>query len=64
MLRADGKQASGTFDGGIAIWDLDPQHWQRESCAIAGRNLTRSEWSRYLGALGPYHQTCNEFAAA
>ena len=29
-------------------WDIRPSSWIRRACAIAGRNLTRSEWSDAL----------------
>jgi hypothetical protein len=55
-------QVAATIDTGVAVWDLDPHHWLGAACAIAGRNLTRAEWNRYLGALRPYHRTCRAFA--
>ena len=64
LLRGDGKEVSATVDTGIAIWDLDASHWKPAACAIAGRNLTRTEWHQYLGSLGPYRETCPGFDAA
>jgi hypothetical protein len=29
-------------------WDIRPSSWIRRACAIAGRNLTRTEWSDAL----------------
>ncbi len=52
LLRPDGREVSATVDAGIAIWDLEPRDWQPAACTAAGRNLTRAEWTRYLGALG------------
>jgi DNA-binding SARP family transcriptional activator/WD40 repeat protein len=40
-------------------WSLDPDLWVRQACAVAGRNLTRSEWTRYLPQL-PYQRTCTD----
>jgi WD40 repeat protein len=58
LLRADGREVAAQLDDGIAIWDLDPANWIGAACKAAGRNLTREEWTRYLGAFGAYHQTC------
>jgi DNA-binding SARP family transcriptional activator/WD40 repeat protein len=47
--------------GGIAlVWDLDLGRWEAMACAIAGRNLTRAEWARYLPGMA-YHSTCPEW---
>lgn len=40
---------------------LDPPHWQNKACAIAGRNLTTTEWTKYIGPLDRYHAICAEF---
>ena len=29
-------------------WDVRPASWERQACAIAGRTLTRAEWSDVL----------------
>jgi DNA-binding beta-propeller fold protein YncE len=64
LLRPDGKEVAATTDAGIAVWDLVPHDWQRAACRVADRNLTRGEWRKYLGALGPYHETCPAGGAA
>ncbi len=59
-LQLQGRELAvggGTPDG-IAIWDLDPQHWINAACHLAGRNLTTAEWDTYLGSLADYHATC------
>jgi WD40 repeat protein len=38
-------------------YPLEPRVWLDEACAIAGRNLTRAEWQRYLPDR-PYERTC------
>lgn len=40
------------------VWDLDPASWRAKACGVAGRNLTRVEWARYLPADEPYRATC------
>lgn len=43
------------------IWWWQPQDLVAQVCANLYRNLTREEWSRYLGD-EPYHPTCPELA--
>ena len=57
-LRPDGLAAAAATDQGVVIWDLDPAHWVEAACELAGRNMTRQEWNRYLGDLADYHVTC------
>jgi WD40 repeat protein len=51
--------ASGTTSliGTPMVWDTDPAHWVDIACRIAGRNLTRAEWTQYLPGR-PYQATC------
>jgi DNA-binding SARP family transcriptional activator/WD40 repeat protein len=62
-LRADGTALAigGGSGNGLAIWDLDPAHLADAACSLAGRNLSRTEWDTYLGALGVYRRTCPAF---
>jgi WD40 repeat protein len=53
----DRTLVSGAQDGTTAYRQLDPETWERQACAIAGRNLTRAEWQQYVGNSG-YHKTC------
>ncbi len=57
-LRPDGQAAIVTVAEGVAEWDLDPADLSDAACKLAGRNLTKSEWSSYAAALGPYRLTC------
>ena len=45
-----------------AVVELDPAKQAAIACRIAGRNLTRSEFTKYLGAT-PYHRTCPQWPA-
>jgi hypothetical protein len=38
--------------------ELQPEHWVDAACRVASRNLTRDEWTTYIGNLAPYHETC------
>jgi WD40 repeat protein len=61
VLRADGMRAAASSDDGVVVWDLDPAHWEPAACDLAGRNLTREEWDRYVGDLLPYRATCAQY---
>jgi WD40 repeat protein len=59
--NADGSgMVTGTTNGYAVAWDLDVAHWAKTACRLAGRNLTRSEWARYLPT-EPYHTTCPQW---
>ncbi len=45
-------------------WDVDPDSWQASACLAAGRNLTRAEWTEYVGADEPYRATCPDWPPA
>jgi WD40 repeat protein len=42
----------------MVLWDVGFASWQTQACALAGRNLTREEWDRFVGADFPYTATC------
>jgi WD40 repeat protein len=43
--------------GGAFTWPMSLAAWERRACAIAGRNLTRAEWDRFLPGRG-YARVC------
>ncbi|MFL6239258.1 MAG: AAA family ATPase [Actinomycetes bacterium] len=43
-------------------WDLDPAGLSRQACGLAGRNLTKLEWRRYLPGQ-TYRRTCPQYPA-
>jgi hypothetical protein len=60
-LRTDqGAASSAVFDpsdrsvlviddhGTAVTWPTSLAAWEQRACAIAGRNLTRAEWERFL----------------
>ena len=57
--------ASAGNDHSVRLWDVDLESWQARACWLANRNLTRSEWSQYVGAapFAPYAKTCAESPA-
>jgi len=45
----DGAYVIVLTDGGKAFrWDVRPSSWERRACTLAGRTLTRAEWSAAL----------------
>jgi WD40 repeat protein/DNA-binding SARP family transcriptional activator len=57
-FRPDGHTVVVMTSAGTAFtWDTDPRHWTAHACTVAGRNLTRAEWSQVLGDR-PYEQAC------
>ena len=61
-LRLDGGEMTiGGGPRGIQVWDLDPGRWAAAACRLAGRNLTKQEWTAYVGDLGGYRATCPDY---
>ena len=58
MLRPDGHELAMSAGTALALWDLRVPRWRSEACRLAGRNLTRQEWSAYLSGVGEYRRTC------
>ena len=46
-IVSDGQLYAATHTG-IARLDIDPTRWEATACSLAGRSLTRDEWSRLL----------------
>jgi DNA-binding SARP family transcriptional activator/WD40 repeat protein/molybdopterin-guanine dinucleotide biosynthesis protein len=46
----------------VTLWDVDVKHWEATACRIAGRNLTKAEWKRYLPDQ-QYARTCSQWPA-
>lgn len=61
VLRADGLELATSTANGVLLWDLDPNHWERAACKLAGRNLTHDEWITYFPNAGSYRATCAEW---
>ena len=56
----NGKTLAVLGDRELRVWKLDPASWTRRACAVAGRNLTRTEWRELMGDRA-YHQTCGQW---
>jgi DNA-binding SARP family transcriptional activator/class 3 adenylate cyclase/WD40 repeat protein/energy-coupling factor transporter ATP-binding protein EcfA2 len=62
-LRPDGGQLAVATEHGVQLWDLDPGAWRDAACRLAGRNLSRDEWDRYMPPDEPYRATCPQWPA-
>jgi WD40 repeat protein len=63
QFSADGRHVLGnSLFNGLTRWNVDPEAWQEAACLAAGRNLTRREWTEYLGDQ-PYRATCPDWPA-
>ena len=60
VLVTTGTDLGGV--GHIRFWDPDPTSWKTRVCSIVGRNLTQSEWQRYLPGV-PYGKSCEQWPA-
>ncbi|MFN2233339.1 MAG: WD40 repeat domain-containing protein, partial [Anaerolineales bacterium] len=57
-ISGDGRYLfSGSQDGSLQRWDIDPQSWIDRLCQLAGRNLTESEWALFFPKKA-YRATC------
>jgi hypothetical protein len=54
----DGSTLALPDAAGTTLWELNLVRWRAAACTLAGRNLTRAEWDRYLSAAGTYRETC------
>jgi WD40 repeat protein len=48
---------TGSDNGAVVVWQVDPARWTEAACRLAGRTLTLDEWHRYLGNQ-PFHPAC------
>jgi WD40 repeat protein len=59
-VLADGRLASGGEDGTIKLWLVDEKKLIAALCLRAGRNLSKAEWARYIGADTPWQPSCRD----
>jgi WD40 repeat protein len=61
VLAPDGSQMAAATPLGVQLWDLDPEAWEEDACTLAGRNLSREEWARYLPSEEEYVALCPQW---
>jgi hypothetical protein len=44
-------------DGKASTWPVTVSDWERHACIVAGRSLTREEWSRFVSGYS-YQRAC------
>ncbi|MBL8351029.1 MAG: hypothetical protein JNL87_12035 [Burkholderiaceae bacterium] len=58
-LSRDASRLATRADSGAAyVFDLDARRLAERACQVANRNLSCTEWRRYIGAGAPYRATC------
>src|SRR5436305_2125361 len=45
----DGTHVLANFGPTGVVWNVDPVAWEAQACRVAHRELTRKEWSAFLG---------------
>jgi WD40 repeat protein/DNA-binding SARP family transcriptional activator len=59
----DGRNLLVVYDDGTGyLWPASVGAWEQHACAVAGRNLTRDEWRRFVPGHG-YAKACVQAAA-
>ena len=56
-----GRLASAGQDGMIKLWLVDDQKLIAALCLRAGHNLSKHDWTRYIGADTPWQPSCSAF---
>ncbi|HEX6579742.1 MAG TPA: AAA family ATPase [Actinomycetota bacterium] len=58
VFSPDGSRIFVAYRSGIGfVWNVTLGAWKEQACTVAGRNLTRAEWERYLPER-PYELVC------
>jgi WD40 repeat protein len=63
VFSPDGRRVFVAYRGGLGfVWNVTLGAWREHACTVAGRNLTRAEWERYLPER-PYELVCSGLPA-
>jgi hypothetical protein len=55
--------ASASVDKTVGLWDIELESLIADACRTANRNLSKDEWSRFVGAEFDYARTCPSLPA-
>jgi WD40 repeat protein len=58
-FRPKHEELATLVDKQLLVWDVNSDWWRETACRLANRNLTRDEWSKFLGSSVAYHDTCS-----
>ena len=53
----------GAVTSFVTTWDLHVDDWVTDACNLVGRNLSRREWTTFIGTAQAYHRTCPQWPA-
>ena len=56
-FQPDGRALATVDEKRVVLWTIDQNSWRELGCRLAGRNLTRGEWTQFFGS-APYRATC------
>lgn len=61
IFTSDNEIVFSADSGKLLFWNTDIGERLETACNLAGRNLSFSEWQRYIGSDLEYQKTCNKY---
>jgi WD40 repeat protein len=59
----DGELLASAGDMTVRLWDLEGEALIALACTTANRNLSKAEWSSFVGSEFNYVRTCSSLPA-
>jgi WD40 repeat protein len=59
----DGKLLASASGITVRLWDIEVGSLISKACTLANRNLSKDEWSRFVGSEFDYARTCSRLPA-